>query len=115
MKSWDDGALKSWKDGARGKEVKEIIDSNFKTLESRINKGIDVNANIYKRDFDINEWVNGRTITIPYLEHKKQEPMVDIYICIDNTYSPIIGGYEILNLDITLKTDMAYKGRVVIR
>ena len=102
--------LKSWQNGSKGSEVKEIIETNFANINAQLNQI----ANYYVQSFTTSDWNKG-TIFINYSTYLKQNPCVDLYIKNGNGYSFVYGGYEIKNNGIELQSDMAYDGKVVIR
>lgn len=102
--------MDTWRNGDSGKVVKNIIDNNFKKLDNRIKQSVET----YARNFVSSEWSSG-IITIPFSEHNKKNPYVELYIKTKNGYSPVLNGYEIKDNGIELKSDIAYEGRVVIR
>lgn len=104
------GNLEVWQNGANGATVKKIINNNFKILNECISQNID----IYSMAFKESDWETG-SISIPYSQHKKVNPCVEIFIKDDYGYSPVYGGYIIRGLNVELQTDIAYEGKVVIR
>lgn len=102
--------MQKWNNGERGDIVKKIIEDNFDILEARTARL----ASNYIMDFDLPDWSSG-VIFIPYSQYNKPTPCVDLYMKTVDGYSLVFGGYEIKNNGIELHSDMAYKGRVVIR
>lgn len=102
--------IHEWENGARGKDVKAIIDSNFKNLNNQLNQL----SNRYVRTFTSSDWKNG-VISINYSEYLKQNPCVDLYIKSGAGYAFVYGGYEIKGDVVELQSDIAYDGKVVIR
>lgn len=70
---------------------------------------------VYSKDITVNDWVENK-IYIPYLEHLKTDPIVQLLILEDGLYYPVYGGVEIdMAYDITLSTDTLFNGRIVIK
>lgn len=114
--------MDSWSNGAKGSEVKRIIDNNFDVLDKKIAK---INENMSKagatsKNFVKSEWLfaeglNTYSIFVPYSDYNKENPCVDIYIKDNSGYSLVYCGYMIEESGIRLLSDMPYEGRVVIR
>ena len=114
--------MDSWVNGAKGSEVKRVIDNNFDILDKRTTK---VNDDILKliplgKDFVASDWVFAEkfktyTIAIPYSDYNRENPCVEIYIKNENGYSLVYGGYIISESGIELQSDIPYEGKVVIR
>ena len=102
--------MKTWSNGDKASVVKEIIDSNFSTLDTRITQV----AKTYVREFTASDWSFG-VILIQYSEYSKPNPCIELYIKNGDGYSVVLGGYEIKNYGIELQSDIAYEGKVVIR
>ena len=114
--------MDSWINGAKGSDVKRIIDNNFDILEKRtlkINDGISKLEPI-SINFIVSEWVfvsslKTYTISIPYSDYNRANPCVEVYIKNEDGYSIVYGGYKIKEDSIVLQSDIPYEGRVVIR
>ena len=128
--------MDSWINGAKGSEVKSVIDNNFDILDKRtlnINDRIqDINDDIremssymsnlnpYDRNFTVDEWIFDEglklyTISIPSTLYNKSIPYVEVYIKTEGEYSLVYGGYKISENGVDLLADIAYEGRVLIR
>ena len=72
-------------------------------------------AQEYVRDILISDWDNGK-ITISYSTHLMRNPIVQLFILNNNSYSSVVGGVDIDdNWNVTLTTDLAFNGKVVIK
>ena len=61
------------------------------------------------------DWVNNE-ITINFPTHLITNPIVQLFIKDDNSYTPVIGGVSVDNsFNITLSTDMPFNGKVVVK
>lgn len=149
-------SLRTWNDGAKGFEVKEIVDNNFKILGKHLSdnvlalttkeiKGLSddylhngllvydtdrenwyqykngmwnlypIKFSSYSISFSADTW-SDNTINIPYSTHSVPNPIVELYILVGELYQPVLGGVNIDNeYNITLSTDMAFDGKVVIK
>lgn len=105
--------MQSWANGAKGEEVKRIIDENFDFLEKSINQF----AKVYVKDFTQADWGSGAgSIYIPFSEYNKETPFVELFIKnAKNQYSTVYGGYTVDKNGVLLQSDIPYEGRVVIR
>ena len=114
--------MDSWVNGAKGSEVKRVIDGNFDILDKRTKK---INDDISKLspssvNFATSDWVfveNIKTyiISIPYADYNRDNPCVEVYIKDEDDYSLVYGGYKIKKNGIELQSDLVYEGKVVIR
>lgn len=102
--------IDKWRYGDNGETVKNIIDSNFANLNAQVNQL----TNRWEYYFDISDWNSGK-IYLPYSQYGVINPCVDLYIENNEGYSFVYGGYEIKPDGIELQSDLAYKGKVVIR
>ena len=102
--------MKTWKNGEKGKVVKQIIDENFSTLETSITQM----KKTYIKDFTSSDWSSG-VIFIQYSEYVKSHPIVELYAKHNGKYSSVFGGYRITDSGIELLSDINYEGRVIIR
>ena len=102
--------IQKWRYGDNGETVKNIIDTNFANL----NKQLGELTYKWEYSFKESDWKEGK-ITIDYLQYKKINPCVDLYIKNTTGYLPVYGGYEINANGIELQSDMPYEGKVVIR
>ena len=99
--------IKTWRNGAKGEEVKSVIDYNFNVISKALKK--------YTQDIDINDWIDNN-ISIPFSKHSIENPTVQLLIEDGISFSPILGGVKIdSGHNITLSTDLPFNGRVVIK
>lgn len=99
--------IKTWRNGAKGEEVKAIIDYNFKVVSKALNK--------YIQDIEAKDW-SGGNIVIPYSKHDVENPSVQLFIKNNNSFAPVLGGIEVDSAyNVTLFTDLPFDGRVVIK
>lgn len=116
--------MNSWTNGAKGSDVRRIIDNNFDTLDKRtieldkrmteLDRTTSDRTAVYVKDFVVSEWVSG-IITIKQSEYNKTNPCIELYVKNGDNYSIVYGGYEVNKYGIELQSDMPYEGRVVIR
>ena len=102
--------MNTWDNGAKGSDVKKIIDGNFDILDERLKQA----TSVCIKEFTTSDWASG-VITIKYSEYNKLNPCVELYIKDNGRYSVVFGGYTINDYGIELQSDMAYEGKVVIR
>ena len=116
--------MNSWINGAKGSEVKRVIDNNFDILDKRtikLNEDMSkLNSSVICVNFVASGWgfVEGLktyTISIPYNDYNKANPGVEVYIKNEGDYSAVHGGYIIKESGIELQSDIPYEGKVVIR
>lgn len=117
--------MDSWTNGAKGSEVKRVIDNNFDILDKRtikikedISKLDSLNIksiNFVESNWGFNQNLNTYTISISYMGYEKSNPNVDIYMKNEDGYSFVYGGYKISEDGIDLQSDIPYEGKVVIR
>ena len=116
--------MDSWANGAKGSDVKSVIDKNFDVLDKRtkkINEDIsNLSLSNIVRNFIASDWVFNNdlktyTFSIPYVDYNKESPCVDAYIKDGNGYSFVYGGCIIGEQGIILQSDIPYEGKVVIR
>lgn len=103
--------MKTWRNGQKGKTVKEVIDDNFSNLDKRLS------STSYRYEISIaqSNWNDGR-IYIPYTTHKISTPCVTLYILEGDYYSPVVGGVFVdAAYNVVLETDLPFKGKVVIK
>ena len=106
--------MDTWENGAKGSDVKKIIDGNFDNLDIRLKEVAKQATSVYIKEFITSDWTSD-VITIKYSEYNKLNPCVELYIKDNNGYSVVFGGYTINDYGIELQSDMAYEGKVVIR
>lgn len=69
----------------------------------------------YTKYFTHSDWQTG-TITIPFSEHCTPNPLVQVFIEIDSNYESVVGCAIVDALfNITLNTDLRFKGKVVVK
>lgn len=97
-----DTTLESWMQYNKGIWVEVFI-------------GVDVEVNNYIKIIKTEDWIDNK-IYIPLSDHHVKNPTVQLFMLYGETYSPVIGGIYIENEhDIVLKSDMPFKGKVVIK
>ena len=102
--------IHEWQNGDNGGIVKKIIDSNFRNINTQLNRM----SYEYVYSFTLSDWKNGE-IVIDYSSYSKDNPCVNLYIKTKTGYSLVYNGYEITSAGIKLQSDIAYEGKVVIR
>ena len=114
--------MDSWANGAKGLDVKRVIDNNFDILDKRTQglsnnisnlKPLDVNFVVSDWTFD--ESIKTYIISIPYTDYNRENPCVEIYIKNSGDYSVVYGGHTVGEYGVKLQSDMPYEGKVVIR
>ena len=99
--------IKTWRNGAKGAEVRDIIDYNFNIISKALKK--------YTQDIAINDWIDS-AIDIPFSKHGIENPTVQLFIEDGGSFSPVLGGVKIdSEYNITLSTDLPFDGRVVVK
>ena len=99
--------FKTWRNGAKGGEVKSIIDYNFDVTLRALRK--------YMRNVNAGDWTNN-SITISFSEHRIENPTVQLFIKDDDSFEPVLGGVSIdSEHNVTLSTDLPFDGRVMIK
>ena len=99
--------IKTWRNGAKGEEVKAIIDYNFKAISEALNK--------YTRDIYTSDWTDNN-ITILYENHRVENPNVQLFIKDSGSFAPVSGGVKIdSEHNIILSTDLPFDGRIVVK
>lgn len=99
--------FKTWRNGARGGDVKNIIDYNFNVVSRALKK--------YTKDIVVSDWVDN-SIFIPFNNHNIENPTVLLFVVDDNSFSPVLGGVKIdSEYNVTLSTDLPFNGKVVVR
>lgn len=69
----------------------------------------------YSLSFTEQDW-NDNSLYIPFTDHAVSDPMVQIFMLVNGTHQPVMGGIEIdTNFNITLSTDMPFSGKVVVK
>ena len=99
--------FKTWRNGAKGGEVKNIIDYNFNVAARALKK--------YTQDINADDWTDN-SISIPFSKHGVENPTVQLFIVYDNTLEPVLGGVKIdSDYNVTLSADLPFDGRVVVK
>lgn len=99
--------IKTWRNGAQGAEVKNVIDYNFNILSKALKK--------YTQDINANDWIDN-IIDIPFSKHGVENPTVQLFIEDDGSFSLVLGGIKIdSEYNIILSTDLPFDGRVVVK
>ena len=114
--------MDSWINGAKGSDVKQVIDNNFDILDKRtekINNDVlrlnPICVNFVASDWIFVEGIKTYTISIPYTDYNRENPCVDVFIKNENEYSLVYGGYILEKDGIKLQSDIPYEGKVVVR
>ena len=99
--------FKTWRNGAKGGEVKDIIDYNFNVTSRALKK--------HTQNIAVSDWTNN-TISIPFSKHSIENPTVQLFIVYGNSFEPVLGGVEIdSDYNVTLSTDLPFNGKVMIK
>ena len=99
--------FKTWRNGAKGGEVKSIIDYNFNVASKALKK--------YTQNINADDWTDN-SIYIPFSKHSFENPTVQLFIEYDGSFTPVLGGVKIdSEYNVTLSTDLPFDGKVVIR
>ena len=99
--------IKTWRNGAKGSVVKDVIDYNFNIISKALKK--------YTQDIDANDWINN-SMNIPFSKHGIENPTVQLLIENDGSFIPVLGGVKIdSEYNITLSTDLPFDGRIVLK
>ena len=99
--------FETWRNGAKGGEVKSIIDYNFNVVSKALKK--------YTLNIDVRDWTDNN-ISIPFSKHGIENPTVQLYIKHDGSFMPVLGGIIAdSEYNITLSTDLPFDGKVIIK
>ena len=99
--------IKTWRNGALGAEVKNVIDYNFNAISKAIKK--------YTQHIYTDDWVDN-SISIPFIDHGVENPTVQLLIECDGDFAPVFGGVKVdSGHNVTLSADLPFNGKVVIR
>lgn len=99
--------FKTWRNGAKAGEVKDVIDYNFNVVTNSLKK---YTQNIYADDWTDN------IISVPFSKHGVENPTVQLLIKDGSSLNPVIGGVKIdSEYNVTLSADLPFDGRVVIK
>ena len=148
--------IKTWRNGAKGSEVKSVIDYNFNMVSRYLSKDIKalstqernllspdyLSENTLVFDTDVERWYkysNGswvaisvdnsafiqsisiddwtdNTINILFNQHGIENPVVQLFMGNEDSYTPVLGGVKIdSEYNIVLSTDLPFDGKVVIK
>ena len=99
--------IKTWRNGAKGEEVKAVIEYNFNVLSKTLKK--------YTQDISVVDWIDN-SISIPFSRHGVESPTVQLFMGDSNSLDVVYGGITIdSEYNIALSTDLPFKGKVVIK
>ena len=99
--------IKTWRNGAKGEEVKAIIDYNFNVVSKALKK--------HTKDISVSDWINNN-IFIPFSEHGIENPTVQLFVKSDDSFDIVFGGVKVdSEYNVTLSTDLPFDGRVVVK
>ena len=99
--------FKTWRNGAKGEDVKNIIEYNFNLVSKALKK--------YMQDISIDDWA-GNSISILFSKHGIENPTVQLLIEDNGSFDAVLGGVKVdSEYNITLSTDLPFNGRVVIK
>lgn len=99
--------FKTWRNGAKGGEVKNIIDYNFNVASKALKK--------YTENIGVDDWTDN-VMSIPFSKHGIENPTVQLFIKYDGSFAPVVGGVKVdSEYNVTLSTDLPFDGRIVIR
>lgn len=99
--------FKTWRNGAKGGEVKNIIDYNFNVVSKVLKK--------YTQNITVADWTDNN-ISIPFSKHGVDNPSVQLFISYDGSFKPVLGGVRVdSEYNITLSTDLPFDGRIVVK
>lgn len=74
-----------------------------------------VDDNIYTQNISMSDWVNN-SITISFDKHGIDNPVVQVFVINEGSFVSVFGGVEIdSEYNITLYSDLAFNGKVVIK
>lgn len=114
--------MESWVNGAKGSDVKSVIDNNFDVLDKRtvklndsISKLEPISIKFAKADWGFVDNQETYTIFVPFAIYNKETPCVEVYLKTEKGYSTVCGGYIIEEGGVSLQSDIPYEGKVVIR
>ena len=99
--------LKTWRNGAKGKDVRDIINYNFNVVSKALEK--------HTQDINIADWIDN-SIFIPFSKHNIENPTVQLFVKDEGSFLPVLGGVNIdSEYNVTLSTDLPFSGKVVIK
>ena len=99
--------IKTWKNGAKGKDVRDIINYNFNALSEELKK--------YTQNIGADDWI-GNSISIPFSRHGVKNPSVQLFIKNGDSFSPVLGGVNVdSEYNVTLSIDLPFRGKVIIK
>ena len=69
----------------------------------------------YIQNISINEWIDN-SIRIAFNQHGVENPTVQLFIKIESSFIPVLGGVEVNSeYDVVLSTDLPFEGKVIIK
>ena len=94
-----------------------VVYDTSKDMPYEYRNGVwNIKTTSYTKEFDSNSWLSSNKYYIPFEEHKKKDPSVQLFILEGNDYSLVIGGVEINeSFDVTISSDLPFTGKVVIK
>lgn len=99
--------FKTWRNGAKGGEVKNVIDYNFNVASKALKK--------YTQDIHADDWIDN-SMSISFSIHGVENPNVQLFIKYDGSFTPVLGGIKVdSEYNVTLSTDLPFDGRIVIK
>ena len=99
--------IKTWRNGAKGEDVKAVIDYNFNVLSKALKK--------YTQDINVDDWIDN-SISISFSKHGVENPIVQLFVEDDGSFAPVFDGVKIdSEYNVTLSTDLPFVGKVVIK
>ena len=99
--------IKTWRNGAKGKDVRDVINYNFNIISKALNK--------YTQNINADSWVDN-IIYIPFSKHEVENPIVQLFIENEGSFESVLGGVKIdSDYNVTLSTDLPFSGKVVIK
>lgn len=99
--------IKTWRNGAKGKDVRDVINYNFNIISKALNK--------YTQNINADSWVDN-IISIPFSKHGVENPIVQLFIENEGSFESVLGGVKIdSDYNVTLSTDLPFSGKVVIK
>lgn len=99
--------FKTWRNGVKGLEVKNVIDYNFNVVSKALKK--------YTQNISVDDWAEN-IISIPFSKHGIENPAVQLFMSYDGSFEPVLGGVKIdSEYNVTLSADLPFNGKVVVR
>ena len=99
--------FKTWRNGAKGAEVRNVIDYNFNVVSKALKK--------YTQDINADDWMD-KNISIPFSKHGIENPTVQLFIKNGDSFDSVLGCVKIdSEYNVVLSTDLPFSGRVVLK